>query len=184
MTDRTACVDEILAIFDHELADRRYSDGVDQRSHALQCAALAERNGAGDALVAASLLHDVGHLLTADRRVPGRRPDEDLRHERLAARHLQRFFGPDVTAPIALHVDAKRYLCAVDPDHLGILSPGSTHSLSLQGGPMTPDEIVAFESEPGWAEATELRRWDDGAKTPGVVCPPLDHYRALLASLL
>jgi predicted HD phosphohydrolase len=35
---------------------------VTQEEHALQTAALAERAGASDMLVTASLLHDVGHL--------------------------------------------------------------------------------------------------------------------------
>lgn len=184
MTATRDQLDELLALFDAELATRRYVDGVNQRDHALQCAALAERAGSDDALVAAALLHDVGHLLTADQRGDDGAVSGDLHHEAIGARYLRRFFGPDVTGPVALHVAAKRYLCAVDDDYFAILSPGSVHSLELQGGPMTATEARDFEARPGWQAATDLRRWDDDAKVAGLGCPPLDHYLPLLGSLL
>lgn len=179
----TRTLDELLALFDSELATRRYADGVNQRAHALQCAALAERDGAGDALVAAALLHDIGHLLTVDRRGADGSVGEDLHHEVVAGRYLRRHFGPDVTGPVVLHVDAKRYLCAVDDDYLRILSPGSVRSLEFQGGPMAAAEVRAFEARPGRQAATDLRRWDDGAKVPETECPPLAHYIPLLQHL-
>ena len=39
------------------------------------------------------------------------------RHEATGARYLAALFGPAVTGPIALHVRAKRYRCAVDPPY-------------------------------------------------------------------
>lgn len=184
MTIANDQMDELLALLDGDFATRRYADGVNQRDHALQCAALAERAGSDDALVAAALLHDVGHLLTADQRRADGSVGADLHHERVGARYLRRFFGPDVTGPVVLHVDAKRYLCAVDHDYFAILSPVSVRSLELQGGPMTPGEALAFEARSGWHAAADLRRWDDGAKVAGARCPPLDHYIPLLESLL
>jgi HD domain-containing protein len=41
----------------------RYGETVTQLEHALQCAALARRHRAGDEVVIAALLHDVGHLV-------------------------------------------------------------------------------------------------------------------------
>ena len=156
-------VDVVIGLFERH-GRLRYGDGITQEEHALQSAKQAIDEGAPSALVAAALLHDVGHLLVERERVP----TVDLRHEAVGARALARWFAADVTNPIALHVDAKRYLCAVDPDYFGILSPGSVRSLELQGGPMTPEEVERFEALPGAEAAARLRRWDEGAKVPGV----------------
>jgi phosphonate degradation associated HDIG domain protein len=156
---------------------------VSQTEHALQAADLAAQEGASNALVVAALLHDVGHLLhtegedVADRGV-------DARHEEAGEAWLLESFGPDVTEPVRLHVAAKRYLCAVDPDYLATLSPASVRSLELQGGPMTPDEIARFERNPYCGDAVRLRRWDDAAKVPGLGVPGLDTYRDRLAAAM
>ena len=88
-----------------------------------------------------------------------------------------------MTGPIALHVRAKRYRCAVDPAYLAGLSDGSTRSLALQGGPADADEVASFESNPGFADAVRLRSWDDGGKIDGLEVADLDHYRPLLEQL-
>src|SRR5205823_4068872 len=49
----------------------------------------------------------------------------DARHEEEGAAWLETYFGPAVTAPIRLHVTAKRYLCAVDPAYREGLSSAS-----------------------------------------------------------
>ena len=49
----------LLALFERPAAQRIYTESVTQAEHALQCAALAEASDAGDALIAAALLHDV-----------------------------------------------------------------------------------------------------------------------------
>jgi predicted HD phosphohydrolase len=82
---------------------------------------------------------------------------------------------------VALHVAAKRYLCAVDEDHIASLSHGSVASLARQGGPMDADEVVRFRALPAHFDALRLRRWDDsGKQTEGVEVPPLSTYRSLL----
>ena len=171
-------VDALIDLFERH-GRLRYGDGITQEEHALQSAKQAIDENASEALVAAALLHDVGHLLVERDGVP----TVDLRHEAVGARALARWFGPDVTNPIALHVDAKRYLCAVDPDYFGILSPGSVHSLELQGGPMTPEEVERFEALPGGEAAARLRRWDEGAKVPGVDAGEIADHRQLLMDL-
>lgn len=181
----TGDLSELRSLYERpEATEETYADGVNQLEHALQCASLAAQAGAGDTLVAASLLHDVGHLLTAAERAPGVAPDEDLNHEAVAGRYLRRWFGPEVTAPIVLHVAAKRYLCAAEPGYFETLSPGSVHSLRLQGGPMTDEEAAAFRSLPYWQDAVRLRRWDDAAKVPGRDCPRFDSYLPLLERLI
>ena len=93
-------------------------------------------------------------------------------------------FTPSVVEPVRLHVAAKRYLVAVDPDYVRALSPASLLSLELQGGPMSSDEIAAFESLPHAQAACRLRRYDDAGKDPDADTPPLESYRGLLGSLL
>jgi gamma-butyrobetaine dioxygenase len=176
-------VDEIMERFLQRGVAAYHGEAVSQSEHALQAAALAEREGAPDRLVVAALLHDVGHLLEGQ--------DEELaehgldgRHEEAGCAWLARFFGPEVTEPIRLHVAAKRYLCAVDPRYLDSLSTASRLSLSLQGGPMTADELSRFESVPFHDDAVSLRHWDDAAKIPGLSVPGLEHYRDCLLRMV
>lgn len=151
---------------------------VTHLEHALQCAALAQAQGASPSLIAAALLHDVGHLIRD-------KDDEGLRcvdqnHEVRSIPVLERFFGPAVTEPIRLHVAAKRYLCAVEPNYFGNLSTQSQLSLRLQGGCFLPHQAADFLSQPYAREAIRLRRWDDMAHVPHCTTPPLDHFVTLL----
>ena len=133
-------------------------------------------------LVAAALLHDIGHFEEPEP-ANGEPPRDDLAHEVRAARSLSTLFGPDVWRPVALHVAAKRYLCAVEPGYLEALSPASLASLKVQGGTFTSDQAARFIALPYAGEAICLRRYDDGAKREGWRSPPLSHYRALLEGL-
>jgi phosphonate degradation associated HDIG domain protein len=171
--------DRLVTVYE-QLGDGHYDEEVSQRQHAVQTAALACRAGASDALVAAALLHDLGHLLGGESEAS---PDRDLHHERVAARFLARWFGPEVTEPIRHHVAAKRYLCATEAGYLGALSAASTHSLELQGGPMTDAEVDDFESHPGARDAVMLRRWDDLAKDPDLVVDDVRAYLDVLTAL-
>lgn len=176
-------VDEVIDLFGR-WADQRYDEELSQLDHALQTAALATGAGADDALVAAALLHDVGHLLELDAADGHWRPAaQDLRHEASGARYLAGVFGPAVTAPIAMHVQAKRYRCAVDPTYHAGLSRGSVRSLELQGGPAAAHEIERFEAHPSADAAIALRGWDDRGKVEGLPVAPLSRYRALLDRL-
>jgi phosphonate degradation associated HDIG domain protein len=176
-------VDEVVGLY-LRWGRQHYDDLVSQLDHALQCAALARQAGADDSLVAASLLHDIGHLIELEGSA-GRVGDLsiDRRHEATAVRVLARLLPPSVTAPIALHVDAKRYLCAVDPTYASRLSAGSVRSLVTQGGPMDEDETARFEAMPAHRAACDLRRWDDLGKVEGLVVEPFDAYVPMLRSL-
>ncbi len=142
--------------------------------HMRQAGALAEAAGAAAPLVAAALLHDVGHL----------RSETDSKHAEAGARWLGQWFGEAVTEPVRLHVPAKRYLCAVEPGYFGLLSAESVRTLSLQGGPMTPAEVAAFEALPHARDAVAVRRWDEAAKDPGVAPPGFSHFAPLLETLV
>lgn len=168
-------VDELLDLYDRWGPDH-YDEELSQLDHALQTAALAEAAGAPDEIVVAALLHDVGHLLDL-------RGDPAGPHERIGPAHLAGLFPDAVRAPIALHVEAKRYLCAAEPEYVATLSTGSTASLRRQGGPMSAGEMLRFVSTTGWEAAVELRRWDDAGKLDGVVVPGLAHHEPRLRAL-
>jgi phosphonate degradation associated HDIG domain protein len=159
---------------------RQYGgERVSQCEHALQTAALAQQEKAPRALIAAALLHDIGHLLHEEGEQPALRGLDD-EHEAVGADYLLPAFGPAVAEPVRLHVPAKRYLCATDPGYFARLSPGSVRSLALQGGPFTPDEAAEFRALPFAEDAIRIRRWDEAAKVPGIPTPDLEHYRATL----
>jgi len=167
-----------------EAGDELYiGEPVTVGEHMLQVAALAVQDEAPPELVAAALLHDYGHLVH-DLPEDSAEHGVDTRHEELGFAFLERWFPAEVTQPIRLHVAAKRYLVAVDPAYRERLSSASLLSLELQGGPMSPDEVAAFQAGPHAEAACRLRRWDDAGKEPDLVVAPLESYRGLLESLL
>lgn len=176
-----AFVGAIFALFDR-LGSHHYGEAVTQLDHALQTAHHARAAGEPDALVAAALLHDIGHLLqkqgedAADRGI-------DTVHERIGAAWLAQGFGPELTEPVRLHVEAKRYLATRTPGYLEALSPASLQSLELQGGPMTDPDAAAFETVPAFDAAVRLRLYDEQGKVDGVRLAPLESYRDLLLKL-
>ncbi len=176
-------LDELFELYASPAALRMYDEDVTELEHALQTAALARADGAPDHLVAAALLHDVGHLVSDDNVTLDDDLHEDFHHERVGARYLARWFAPEVTAPVALHVAAKRYLCTVEDGYLESLSPSSLRSLHLQGGAMTDADVEAFERRPHHGDATLVRRWDDRAKVAGLAVADLTAHRSLLARL-
>lgn len=109
---------------------------------------------------------------------------EDRFHENIGEIYLRSHFGPEVSEPARMHVDAKRYLCAVDPEYFAKLSPASIHTLRIQGGPMKKDEAEAFISQPYANDALRLRIWDDMGKDPGMKTRTVDHYLAYVKQCL
>jgi gamma-butyrobetaine dioxygenase len=175
-------VDEIIELFARLGGAAYFDEPVSQLEHALQTAFQAEQESAPDALIAAALLHDIGHLLhklpedIADRGIDGR-------HERVGAMWLARNFPAAVTEPIRMHVAAKRYLCSVDAEYKRQLSAASIQSLALQGGPMSDDEVREFEASAYAHEGMRLRQWDDRAKVVESKTPGLPQYQSLLEKL-
>jgi gamma-butyrobetaine dioxygenase len=181
-------VGQIAELFGSAGARDYLGEPVTVAAHLLQAGALAEAAGAPPALVAAALLHDVGHLRGADTaaaELSGRElmAGNDNRHGHRGAVWLSAWFPPAVTEPVRLHVAAKRYLCAVEPSYFGRLSEASVYTLSVQGGPMTEAEAREFTAHPYAADAIRVRRWDDEAKDPSAEVPDFDHFRPMLEDL-
>ena len=171
----------MLSLCDIELLFARHGgeqysgEPVTQLEHALQTAHLAEQSDAGDPLVTACLLHDLGHLLNHQGETPTLRGIDDT-HQYYALPFLRGLFADDVLEAIKLHVDAKRYLCNVDPGYYARLSADSKRSLALQGGIFDDDDAGAFLAQPGARDAVMLRQWDDLAKQAGLATPTLAHF--------
>lgn len=185
LNDPDDIADALVGLYVHRGTDA-YDEVVTQNEHALQCASYAMAARADDSVIVAAFLHDIGHLIGGDDTAsnPSRMSLVDRHHEDIGARFLANWFGEDVTEPVRLHVPAKRYLCAVDPDYIGGLSPASLASLELQGGPMHSDEVRVFASLDHGADAVALRRWDDMAKVPGAPTPGFDLFRNVMVDVL
>ena len=114
-------VDQLIELLRTKGVRQYGGERVSQCEHALQCASLAARANAPAALIAAALLHDIGHLLHEEGEQPALRGVDD-RHEQIGAEYLLPAFGPAVAEPVRLHVPAKRYLCATDPGYYAAIA--------------------------------------------------------------
>ena len=175
-------IDQIRDLF-NQRGHLAYGEGVTELQHALQAASLAEQDNASDNQIVAALLHDIGHLLHG---LPEDVAEQgmDGYHEHIGKKWLGKWFGPDIFQPVGLHVTAKRYQCTVNPDYLAQLSPASAKSFILQGDKMNKDEVSAFENDPFFKEALQLRIWDDHAKNLEMKTPLLEHYLPLVKAAL
>ncbi|QNP47510.1 phosphonate degradation HD-domain oxygenase [Diaphorobacter aerolatus] len=168
-------VADIVHLFETR-GDAQYDgEPVTQLEHALQSAHLAEQSGAASPLIAAALLHDLGHLLHDMQGSPTAHGVDDV-HQYRCIPFLRGLVGEATLAPIRLHVDAKRYLCLHEPGYLASLSADSVRSLRLQGGVFTEEQAQAFAARPFARDALALRRWDDLAKTANARVPELAHF--------
>jgi [1-hydroxy-2-(trimethylamino)ethyl]phosphonate dioxygenase len=168
-------VTELAGLLEGKGAGRYGLSAVNQLQHALQAALLAEQAGCDAALITAALLHDIGHMAHNLGENPAEEGIDD-RHEELGRAYLAPLFGPEVTEPVRLHVPAKRYLCATEPEYFARLSPDSVLSLKLQGGPMSANQVAAFRASPHADAAVRLRRFDEGAKVADLPTPLVAHF--------
>ncbi len=172
-------VDFIGDIFERRGADSYLGEQVTMSEHMLQGAELAEKSGGSDEIVAAALLHDIGHYTNEF-------PDDaleqgiDNHHDEAGAAVLAKFFPPIVIECVRCHVAAKRYLCATDKEYFGKLSEASVHTLGLQGGPMNEEEVAEFEKNPHLRDIVQVRYWDDQGKVPNHITPDFAYYAPML----
>jgi predicted HD phosphohydrolase len=139
-------------VADHVLALVRNLEGmvlgfaVDQLTHCLQTATLAERAGADDELVVAALLHDVGKYVSV------------ANHPAIAAEMLRPYVRDEVYHAIRVHQDfqGKHYY-----GHFG----GDTAAREQYRGEPWFDLAARFADE-----------WDQVAFDPGYDTLPLAHF--------
>ena len=131
---------------------------VDQLTHCLQTATLAERAGAEDEVVIAALCHDIGKAVS----VPN--------HPEIAAAILRPYVSPEVHTMIRVHQDfqGRHYYAHFEMD----ANAREKHRAAL-----TPEE---------WELAERFAdEWDQIAFDPGYDTLPLEHFedrvRALFA---
>ena len=159
--------------------------------HALQAAHCAQLQGEAPAAVLSALMHDVGNSPQARAHWKATTGEESRllispsdnsigysKHADIGGAFLgARGFAPEVAGAVALHVDAKRALVAMEPSYMRELSQASVDTLAQQGGPLSPAGLEAFLTRPGAQVALRLRRYDDQGKDPGRDVPQLESYR-------
>lgn len=169
-------LDVLEDIFENEGSAEYLGEAVSMAEHMLQTAQNAQNNGADDSMIAACLLHDIGHFA----QVRAVKSDWHRKHDAAAGDFLAGHFAREVVEPVRLHVEAKRYLCALEPEYIDKLSAASLHTLEKQGGPMDAEEIETFESNPFFMDACQLRRWEEDSKVTGVERSDFAHFRPIL----
>ena len=180
---RENIVEFLAGIFERRGGEEYLGEPVTMAEHMLQGAHFAEQRGERDDIIVAALLHDIGHF-TSEFGTFSMDDTEDRLHEEAGARVLERFFPPVVTDCVRHHVAAKRYLCAVSPEYFDRLSEASVHSLNLQGGPMSNEEVVEFERNPHLADIVKVRHLDEEGKVAGLTTPPFAHFAPLVQQVV
>ncbi len=184
MNHTEAIIEEVFSLLAGSGGEQYFGEPVSKLEHALQCAHLARLAGGDDELVLAALLHDIGHLFDTEATIRDERVGV-VNHDELGGQWLlDRGFSPRLARLVASHVDAKRYLTATNAGYLNRLSPASTETLALQGGPMSAAEVEAFAADADLREILRLRTWDEMAKDPAWRGPGLEEYLPLLRAHL
>lgn len=170
-------------VFARRGAEEYLGEVVTIGEHMLQGAAIAEQDGQPDEIVAAALLHDIGHF-TSELGTFSMDDTEDRFHEAAGAQLLEPWFPEAVVECVRHHVAAKRYLCFARPEYFKALSPASVHSLKLQGGPMNAKEAQAFAQNPHLEAILQVRFLDEAGKRKDFETSGFDHYAPLLQRLV
>ena len=135
------------------LADITDGFGTDQLTHCLQTATIAERAGADDEIVFASLLHDVGKAIS----VPN--------HPAIGAEMIKPYVRPDVYEMIRVHQDFQ----------------GRHYYAHFGGNPDARESHRSELTDGQWALAeTFADEWDQKAFDPDYDSLPLEHFEPLV----
>ncbi|SEW37944.1 phosphonate degradation operons associated HDIG domain protein [Aliiroseovarius sediminilitoris] len=176
-------VDFIGGIFDRRGGEEYLGEPVTMAEHMLQGATIAEQSGQPEEIIVGALLHDIGHF-TSEFGTYSMDDTEDRHHEDAGAEVLERFFPSVITDCVRYHVAAKRYLCATKPAYFDRLSEASVHSLMLQGGPMSDEEIAAFEKNPNLKQIIAVRYLDDAGKRDDMETPDFWHFAPMVQRMV
>ncbi|UII29577.1 HD domain-containing protein [Fulvivirga ulvae] len=172
-------IKEIFSLYASNGHEEYYGEAVSQLEHMLQTATLAHKQGYDEEVVLAAFFHDIGHLLN----VPESSRMEHygvINHEHMGAEYLKTAgFSKRITALVRSHVEAKRYLTAMNPKYLMALSEASKKTLNYQGGPMSQQEINRFEENPLKDIILQMRKWDEQAKVVNAHTLSLDTLKKM-----
>ncbi len=164
--------------------DEEYlGEPVTMAQHMLQGATLAEEQGLSEEIIVGALLHDIGHFTSEFGRF-SMSDTIDRYHEDAGAKVLEAFFPSVITDCVKYHVAAKRYLCAKDTEYFNKLSTASVHSLKLQGGPMSADEVNKFEKNSNLEKIIQVRFLDDAGKKPDIDTPDFWYFAPMVQRLV
>jgi len=96
----------------HDYGDRDYiGENVSQIEHMLQCAQLAYDEGQNKNVILASLLHDIGHLLSFENSSLEKDNFGTKEHEKIGANYLRNLgVSEEICSLVEKHVSAKKYL--------------------------------------------------------------------------
>lgn len=181
--DRSNIVAFLADIFERRGGEEYLGEPVTMAEHMLQGATIAEQNGQPEIIIVAALLHDIGHF-TSEFGMFSMDDTQDRFHEDAGAEVLQGFFPTLVTDCVRYHVAAKRYLCATRPSYFDRLSAASIHSLNLQGGPMTDEEVTLFEQNPNLKDIIAVRFLDEAGKHPDMETPGFAHFAPMVQRIV
>ena len=176
-------VDFLGSIFDRRGGEEYLGEPVTMGQHMLQGATIAEQNGQREEIIVAALLHDIGHF-TSEFGTFTMDDTEDRYHEEAGAEVLEEFFPSVITDCVRYHVAAKRYLCATKPEYFNRLSEASVHSLNLQGGPMSDEEVAQFEKNPNLPDIIAVRYLDEAGKRPDMETPDYWHFAPMVQRIV
>lgn len=180
---RETIVGFLGSIFERRGGEEYLGEPVTMAEHMLQGAHFAEQAGEAEAIIVAALLHDIGHF-TSEFGTFSMNDVEDRHHEEAGAAVLERFFPSLVTDCVRHHVAAKRYLCAARPAYFEQLSEASVHSLNLQGGPMSAEEVAEFETNPNCESIVRVRYYDDMGKQAGLATKSFSDYAPMVQRIV
>lgn len=171
------------SIFERRGGEEYLGEPVTMGQHMLQGATMAERAGQSEEIIVGALLHDIGHF-TSEFGTFSMNDTEDRFHEEAGAEVLERFFPSVITDCVRHHVAAKRYLCATRSDYLKRLSEASVHSLHLQGGPMSAEEVEEFARNPNLKHIIAVRYLDDAGKHEDMETPDFWHFAPMVQRMV
>lgn len=170
-------------IFERRGGEEYLGEPVTMAEHMLQGATIAERSGLPEDIIVAALLHDIGHF-TSEFGTFSMDDTEDRFHEDAGAEVLAPFFPSAITDCVLYHVAAKRYLCATKPEYFKRLSEASIHSLKLQGGPMSPEEVAEFRKNPNLERIIQVRYLDEAGKHADMETPGFAHFAPMVQRIV
>ncbi|MEX2292281.1 MAG: HD domain-containing protein [Acidimicrobiales bacterium] len=148
--NQSRVADRVLGML-RSLSDITDGFATDQLTHCLQTATLAERAGADDEVVVASLCHDIGKAVS----VPG--------HPEIAASILRPYVRPEVHTMILVHQDFQ----------------GRHYYGHFGGDPDAREKHRADLTDEEWRLAEQFAdEWDQKAFDPDYDTLPLEHFES------